>query len=420
MPHYRRSSEHPLDMERGLVNPNREVTSFWSPFGDAFTNLAHWWRNEVKGERDAKQWELDMYNRRKQDELEAWNRQNEYNSYANQMALAAQAGLNPHLVSTQGAQAGSLNVPSSNHNPIRSADGLFNALGGVAAIPDYIAKFIRIKRELASLNRQEIENKHLDTKLNQFNQISGLTLQYLGDYYKARNYGMTMANSLKEKQDATFLAGFYKKMAGLSAQIDKWKAETGNINLRTTSLIPSQVAVNNALTKLHGGRYRRLMQQMAIDKPAETLAGLRNQVYGSPTGRATLQRYIAEDIKADLLEAQTRGSKAQTLRNWYDAGVLDKDPFAYRMQINSGAPQWLITTQSTVDNSLNLLGKVVDIINPFGRLLQAGKKLKFDMNKERGLYKQRQAHHFNDWHQRERRYRSLYQPRYFGTDYVTP
>ncbi len=64
--------------------------------------------------RKNRQFALDMYNRQKQDSLEFWQMQNEYNTPLAQMNRFKAAGLNPNLVYGRGSEgnAGNINLPS--------------------------------------------------------------------------------------------------------------------------------------------------------------------------------------------------------------------------------------------------------------------------------------------------------------------
>lgn len=92
------------------------ASSLISLAGVGTSNLANIWLNSQNNKQNAKQWkeyvnlQRELQNSQNAWNLAQWNRQNEYNSPANQMNLLRQAGLNPNLVygNLAGASAGSL------------------------------------------------------------------------------------------------------------------------------------------------------------------------------------------------------------------------------------------------------------------------------------------------------------------------
>lgn len=64
--------------------------------------------------RKSREWSEEMYERQKQDNIDFWNRSNEYNTPAKQMERYKQAGLNPALMYGQGS--------AGNASPISKTD----------------------------------------------------------------------------------------------------------------------------------------------------------------------------------------------------------------------------------------------------------------------------------------------------------
>lgn len=92
------------------------ASSLISSAGVGTSNIANILLNSHNNKQNAKQWkeyanlQRELQSSQNAWNLAQWNRQNEYNSPANQMNLLRQAGLNPNLVYGQlsGASAGSL------------------------------------------------------------------------------------------------------------------------------------------------------------------------------------------------------------------------------------------------------------------------------------------------------------------------
>lgn len=75
-----------------------------------FNNASQWYQNSKN-----RKWSEKMYTQQKNDNLDFWNKQNEYNDPANQMKRLQAAGLNPNLVYGNGS---AVNTAS----PISKAD----------------------------------------------------------------------------------------------------------------------------------------------------------------------------------------------------------------------------------------------------------------------------------------------------------
>lgn len=67
--------------------------------------------------RKSREWSEKMYGRQRDDSIEFWNMQNEYNSPHNQMARLREAGLNPNLMYGQGNTGNAPSMPSQAETP---------------------------------------------------------------------------------------------------------------------------------------------------------------------------------------------------------------------------------------------------------------------------------------------------------------
>lgn len=102
-------------------------------------------------------WNEKMYERQKADSLEAWNRQNEYNSPTAQMARLREAGLNPNLVYGKGADntAMAINRPQAmpwNPKP-PDVSGLANSLFAGADLAMKQAQTDLVRKQMTVLDQ---------------------------------------------------------------------------------------------------------------------------------------------------------------------------------------------------------------------------------------------------------------------------
>lgn len=79
-----------------------DFTGILGTVGGLFGN---WYNNkQIEKQNEAsRQWSMDMYDRQRLDNLEDWNRQNEYNTPEAQMERFKAAGLNPNLIYGRGS-----------------------------------------------------------------------------------------------------------------------------------------------------------------------------------------------------------------------------------------------------------------------------------------------------------------------------
>jgi len=108
-------------------------------------------------------WALDMFNRTNQRDMDFWKMQNAYNDPSSQMQRLKDAGLNPHLVYGNGAdaQAGPIathSAPQPNTKALQSPEGeiIGKALSG--GLFDYLD----IRQKQANIARTDAETRATD------------------------------------------------------------------------------------------------------------------------------------------------------------------------------------------------------------------------------------------------------------------
>lgn len=153
-----------------------------------------------------RQWELDMYHRRRGDDLADWNRQNEYNSPEQMMKRYEEAGLNKHLIYGQTHTAAPVrSAPStSSSKPAPRADysGVLQGLSSFYQLMQIQAQTenLRQSKELIEAQTRQTRNQ---TALGELN-LKRDTELYDDSVrrYKLENRGMYIAQQdiLAERQ----------------------------------------------------------------------------------------------------------------------------------------------------------------------------------------------------------------------------
>ncbi|WNK13974.1 MAG: DNA pilot protein [Microvirus sp.] len=120
----------------GILGQASSMPGWVAPTMGAISNAASslfGWIGQKRQNEAQRKYETEMYQKNKQDQIDFWNMQNQYNSPAMQMQRLKAAGLNPNLVYGNGAdaQSGNLTAPSPSvtnstkfNNPIDSSIGL--------------------------------------------------------------------------------------------------------------------------------------------------------------------------------------------------------------------------------------------------------------------------------------------------------
>lgn len=214
-----------------------------------------------KTNRKTRKWNEKMYATQRQDALADWNMQNEYNSPEQQMARLKAAGLNPHLVYGNGAEAMSGSQPRSasveSWKPQPAEFDLGGAAqAGIAAYTD------------TSLKAAQTDNYKAQTEVLGQDAVLKAIQAFATDIG-----GQKTAFELEQ---AKKLQGVSLEMA--SEQLRKLRTDT-DINLDTNER-------NKALTAT------------SLEKSAEEILNIRAQKASTDTQRQATQQQI-ELLKKD-------------------------------------------------------------------------------------------------------------------------
>lgn len=113
------------------------------------TGLA-WWSNKKtrdatqQANEDQKQYNIDMYERQKQDSLANWFMQNSYNSPLSQMQRFQEAGLNPNLIYGSSNVSDAIKVGGvGSYNP-KTEPHKFDLANGIQAYNDFIMRSAQV------------------------------------------------------------------------------------------------------------------------------------------------------------------------------------------------------------------------------------------------------------------------------------
>lgn len=180
-------------------------------FGGAVNSVIDWLTGGPtrRSEQDA----INDYNYRVA--LEKWNRENEYNSPQAQMQRLIDAGLNPHLAygSVGNASAG-IAQHQSPAAPQVSGIGSAREFGEMFSALNLAEKFIRVQREQASLEQQQVYNSYQGRLLDGRIGLS----QDLRLTYQERNTAQRIANK------------YYEEYLVWRNQIMGWNNNTAHMN----------------------------------------------------------------------------------------------------------------------------------------------------------------------------------------------
>lgn len=124
--------------------------------------------------RENQKWNEKMMDKQNAWNLAQWNRENEYNSAAQQVARYRAAGLNPYLMMQNGSAGSASSVTSASpgtagmSNTVSSFDYSSAAAGVGNAVAQHFSNQLmsaNVRKAVADAVRQEKENTWLDTKL---------------------------------------------------------------------------------------------------------------------------------------------------------------------------------------------------------------------------------------------------------------
>jgi len=247
------------------------VTTAISGASNVLTDRWNRKSQEKQNEKD-REFSREMYAKQRQDNLDDWNRQNQYNSPTQQMQRLREAGLSPHLVYGKGADntaqvIKSSSAPSSNQPAPRMENSIGNAISqGMNAITAYqqvkqaqaqtdnLTKQNALIEADKSLREAQAENERskkagqdlinikygVDNKLIQFDYGQKLRLADL-EYS-----GKLLDNSMKEQSMKLNLDRFALEKMSTSADVTQKylqglliKEQTLSTQLNN-SMVPSQ------------------------------------------------------------------------------------------------------------------------------------------------------------------------------------
>lgn len=186
-----------------------------------------------------RQYNLELAKKQNQWSIDQWNRENAYNSYSNQIAMAKQAGLNPDLLYGQGAAgigtAGSADMTSgASSDPVDVQSAMMNkmtlgdALNNAQALKQADAQTKLINAQTrkvdAETNTQEITNDTLP-------EVLRTGLEKTNGEIKKLDSDVRLSDSQRAKLSADIdLAE--KQLDVYDSTIDKMKAEMSNLTFQ--------------------------------------------------------------------------------------------------------------------------------------------------------------------------------------------
>lgn len=254
-------------------------------------------------------WNERMYGIQRQHALEDWNRQNAYNSPAQQMQRFKEAGLNPHLIygqmsnspAVRSTDAGSWNPQAPEYNLGAAASNAlsqFNDFNVKQAQTDNIKALTETAKQEAILKAVQALNATQDLEGKKFDLALKNVLR--NNVIEASNLGVQ----------------------GLQANIDKTRTDTESVkqDIITKELMREpnfQIAVNNALkilqekklitSQIENNRLQADLQQIDIN--------LRR--LGLNPNDPTWARMLAQALK-DMFTPTPEGkdSKTKTFLDW--------------------------------------------------------------------------------------------------------
>lgn len=178
--------------------------SIGSAIGGVFSSVAgdllgNWQSNQYSKAAASKQFERELYLMDKQfdNDLEMWNKQNEYNSPANQMKRLQDAGLNPNLMYSNGNAGNATSMPTMSKGSVSMAS---------APRAKYNIDFSKL------MPLMQMENLNAQNKL-----INAQTIEA-----EERAKGVTLDN-IRKGIDNTYMPEKY------DAEINRINEETKNI-----------------------------------------------------------------------------------------------------------------------------------------------------------------------------------------------
>lgn len=252
-------------------------------------NLFNLGGNKRNNQRQAN-YNLELYERQRADALADWERNNAYNSPAQQMQRFKEAGLNPNLIYGQ----------MQNAQPIRSVDA--KAPDFVAPridtsqIGDLVSNYYNIKQQDLAIKQQqkalEMANEQIKSQQMKNNYDSSFTY--------STEVGQIKKQQLQENVDKTIedwnMTRELRSMNPLKA--DQIKAQTENTlnTIKISNLDYKQRAATNELIR------RTMNQAMKIKGNQYELDKLATELRSSLMQKALLNSEQSTDITKDVLQ----------------------------------------------------------------------------------------------------------------------
>lgn len=282
------------------------ASSLISSAGVGTSNIANILLNSHNNKQNAKQWkeyanlQRELQSSQNAWNLAQWNRQNEYNSPANQMNLLRQAGLNPNLVygNLSGASAGSLesagaDISSPTPNNAAQVSG-FGDLG--VQIGNQM-----MQKELNDANIEkintEIESQRIDNAHKQF------ALNKQEETYKNQQDNIKSITDLNNSKSDEIQKNLGLIEANIRYMDAKEKSQTleNLFNEKTfedrVKLVSSQLKLNQAQTRVLNKTIQKISQEMKTLKAQECLFWNQSLKASSENMNIVLQGQIMEFYK---------------------------------------------------------------------------------------------------------------------------
>lgn len=194
--------------------------------------------------------------------VEQWNRENEYNTPAEQMKRLAQAGLNPHLVYGNGnaiqpsAKSPQYEKPQlQTYHQDASPAGVLG-IGFKDMVNDTVNTYLKEKMQIAQINKMYWDNEKTIAETQNIKDNNPILLEQLRSLRKKNRYQDTLntytpdllyAQALGQAKTNEILD---KQSLNLDAEIEKIKADTvvsmsiASLNEEQKKKIASEIAVN--------------------------------------------------------------------------------------------------------------------------------------------------------------------------------
>lgn len=282
------------------------ASSLISLAGVGTSNIANILMNSHNNKQNSKQWreyanlQRELQNSQNAWNVAQWNRQNQYNSPANQMNLLRQAGLNPNLIYGQlaGASAGSLEsagVDISSPTPNNAAQ-----VSGFGDLGVQIGNQM-MQKELNDANidyiREQTESQRISNAKNQF-ELDNQEQTYKNQQDNIKSY--TDLNNSKCNEIQKNLSLIESQIKYIDA---KERAQTLE-NLFNDStfddrvkLVSQQVKLNEAQERVLNATVQKIRQEIKTLKAQEELFWKQGDKVSHESMNIILQGQIMEYYK---------------------------------------------------------------------------------------------------------------------------